>query len=355
MVEATPGAPYGGSTSDLRHVERNMAVRRARISALSGAHTHPFSLVAYPFMGLGEAFTWPPRAPGGPFSRSAYVPDAVISPHPRFGALTANIRHRRGRKVEIQVPLFRDAATDMAAFTEAAPGAGGSEGGGGSGGAAATTSAPAPEASTAATRRADEAAAAAAAPGAAADNDVGPAHVPEPGHVHLDAMAFGMGCCCLQVTFQARDLAESRYLYDQLAVISPLMLALTANTPIWRGRLVDTDTRWDVISASVDCRTPAERGEGAPVGGAGGDGGSAEPEWQRTSAHADNAAAGGRRRISKSRYSSVDAYISAAPAMRDEYNDVPLQLDEGALATLRENGACGRRPLCQQLGGSAAA
>lgn len=22
-------------------------------------------------------------------------------------------------------------------------------------------------------------------------------------HVHMDAMAFGMGCCCLQVTFQA--------------------------------------------------------------------------------------------------------------------------------------------------------
>lgn len=21
-------------------------------------------------------------------------------------------------------------------------------------------------------------------------------------HVHMDAMAFGMGCCCLQVTFQ---------------------------------------------------------------------------------------------------------------------------------------------------------
>lgn len=23
-------------------------------------------------------------------------------------------------------------------------------------------------------------------------------------HVHMDAMAFGMGCCCLQVTFQVR-------------------------------------------------------------------------------------------------------------------------------------------------------
>ena len=35
----------------------------------------------------------------------------------------------------------------------------------------------------------------------------------------MDAMAFGMRC--LQVTFQARDV-ESRHLYDQLAVLSPI-------------------------------------------------------------------------------------------------------------------------------------
>ncbi len=32
-----------------------------------------------------------------------------------------------------------------------------------------------------------------------------PPHTPPPPHgtdVHMDAMAFGMGCCCLQVTFQ---------------------------------------------------------------------------------------------------------------------------------------------------------
>ena len=37
-------------------------------------------------------------------------------------------------------------------------------------------------------------------------------------------------------------------------------MALTAGSPVFRGKLVDTDTRWDVISASVDCRTPIERG-----------------------------------------------------------------------------------------------
>ena len=63
------------------------------------------------------------------------------------------------------------------------------------------------------------------------------------------------------MTFQARDVDESRYMFDQLAVLSPVFLALTAATPIFRGRLVDTDVRWDVIAASVDDRTPAERGE----------------------------------------------------------------------------------------------
>ena len=80
------------------------------------------------------------------------------------------------------------------------------------------------------------------------------------GAVHMDAMAFGMGCCCLQVTFQAADEASSRALFDALAVLSPVFLALTAATPIQRGRLLATDARWPVVAASVDDRTPAERG-----------------------------------------------------------------------------------------------
>ena len=77
--------------------------------------------------------------------------------------------------------------------------------------------------------------------------------------VYMDAMAFGMGCCCLQVTFQAQDVDESRHLYDQLAVLAPMMLALTASTPAARGTLLDTDSRWGIISQSVDDRTPTER------------------------------------------------------------------------------------------------
>lgn len=33
-------------------------------------------------------------------------------------------------------------------------------------------------------------------------------------HVHMDAMAFGMGCCCLQVTFQVMDLIVVVLFFD---------------------------------------------------------------------------------------------------------------------------------------------
>ena len=91
-----------------------------------------------------------------PFSDGEYLPDYVINSHPRFAALVRNIKARRGSKVDIRVPLYRDIHT--------------------------------PEYQT--------------AEGSTEDAG-GP-------HIHMDAMAFGMGMCCLQVTFQARDVDESR-------------------------------------------------------------------------------------------------------------------------------------------------
>jgi len=45
-------------------------------------------------------------------------------------------------------------------------------------------------------------------------------------------------------------------MYDSLAILSPLFLAFSASSPVFNGVLADTDTRWSVISQSVDCRTP---------------------------------------------------------------------------------------------------
>lgn len=46
----------------------------------------------------------------------------------------------------------------------------------------------------------------------------------QPNQVYMDCMAFGMGCCCLQITFQAADMSQARFIYDQFAILAPIMV-----------------------------------------------------------------------------------------------------------------------------------
>ena len=89
--------------------------------------------------------------------------------------------------------------------------------------------------------------------------------------------------------FKQRNIREGRTLYDQLSPLGPIMLALTAATPIYKGFLVDTDVRWNQISRAVDDRTPEELGE-------------------KPLEHA-------RWRIPKSRYASNSTYIAEDPRL----------------------------------------
>lgn len=43
-------------------------------------------------------------------------------------------------------------------------------------------------------------------------------------HIYMDAMGFGMGCSCLQLTFQACNVNEARRLYDALVPVAPLLV-----------------------------------------------------------------------------------------------------------------------------------
>jgi len=93
-------------------------------------------------------------------SQSFYVPDECINPHPRFPTLTANIRKRRGEKVQMAVPIFQDANTEQTLSAQ---------------------------------RQVLE-----------GKVDVeGQERLPLDS-IYLDCMAFGMGAGCLQMTFQAR-------------------------------------------------------------------------------------------------------------------------------------------------------
>lgn len=233
MIEGTPGQPYGGLLAHFNVVEANMRYRRQEVGELLPPGEAVMSITNFPRLGM-PSFTFPEYAvtPGDEASsaRSDYFPDQAIFPgHPRFRTLTRNIRQRRGEKVDINLTVFKDENTKLP--VEGSP------------------------------------------PG-------------RPDAVHLDAMGFGMGCCCLQLTFQACNITEARTLYDQLTPLCPIMLALSAASPAYRGYLTESDCRWNVISASVDCRTAEERGE-TPL--------------------KEN-----KFRIFKSRYDSIDSYLSEA-------------------------------------------
>lgn len=256
MIEGTPGKPYGGLLAHFNVVEANMRYRRQEASSLLPPDETVMSITNFPRLGCPE-FTYPvyTPTPGNQLSaaRSLYFPDEAIYPgHPRFKTLTRNIRQRRGEKVAIKLKVFKDINTKF---------------------------------------------------------PVDGSPPLEPDVVLMDAMGFGMGCCCLQLTFQACNINEARTLYDQLAPLCPIMLALTAASPAYRGYLTESDCRWNVISASVDCRIPEERGE-APL----------KP---------------GIRRISKSRYDSIDSYLSEDG---EAYNDVPLVYDDDVYIRLRNGG-----------------
>jgi glutamate--cysteine ligase catalytic subunit len=111
-------------------------------------------------------------------------------------------------------------------------------------------------------------------------------------------MCFGMGLSCLQCTFSTKDLDHARYVHDQLNVLSPLFLALTAGTPFIKGKVSDWDVRWNIISGSVDDRPEEEKDPSNP------------------------------RYIPDSRYSSTNLYIWDGPFNLPQYNDFDLKITE---------------------------
>jgi len=266
MVESTPSGAYSGFDEDLRRVESNMRLRRGRILQVLEKDEIVLSLVSFPTLGVPENFTHPPSKPLGPIANSQYVSDECINPHPRFHAMTENIRTRRGRNVDIRIPTFKDTKTKLDKSTGIPP------------------------------------------------------------EIHMDCQAFGMGCCCLQVTFQARDVHESRHLYDQLAVLAPVALALTAASPIYKGFLADIDCRWKVIAGSVDDRTEQEMGLKPP--------GKPDPYMS----------GGGQAPLAKSRYDSISSYICNCGGGKNvhtatsRYNDIHLEYDEEIYQKLMANG-----------------
>jgi glutamate--cysteine ligase catalytic subunit len=226
MLEGTPRVPYSHHLSELTKVMDNMVLRRSLAASMLPPNCHLMSIANYFWLGVGDFCSHSPTPDSGS-SCSLFLPDHIIAKHVRFRTLTANIRCRRESKVQINVPIFKDSLTPS----------------------------PFKEPLSESLKQFLE-----------SNNIPVPPSLPDytpfalPDHIYMDAMGFGMGCCCLQVTFQACSVEQARLLYDQLTVVAPIMLALSAACPIFRGYLSNVDCRWDVISASVDDRNPQERG-----------------------------------------------------------------------------------------------
>ncbi|KAI6040303.1 glutamate-cysteine ligase-domain-containing protein [Pisolithus marmoratus] len=272
MLESTPGSPYTGSIADLLSVEANMHYRRALARNHLRENEILLTLTSFPRLGTGM-FTEPHYDPKDvESSHGLFLPEEITNPHPRFGTVTANIRNRRGSKVAVNLPIFEDERTPRPFVDPAIPW----------------------------------------------ERDIyqddpesknGAALID---HIYMDAVGFGMGCCCLQLTFQCCNVNEARRMYDALIPIAPIMLALTAASPIWRGYLADVDCRWNVIAGSVDDRTPEERG--------------LEPLKNS------------RYIIPKSRYDSVDLYISSEWTNKPAYNDTTVPCDGAVKNRLLSHG-----------------
>ena len=223
MYEVIPNEPF--LIKDLNLIEKNIR-NLYQFLAKKYGKTKFLSLGSFPLLGVGNYFInedekededinvigdekelkarekFLEDIKNNKLSYSNYLSDKIINRHPRFGNLTRNIRQRRGSKVEINIPIFKDENTDLTTITKLDP---------------------------------------------------------VPGYITMDAMGFGMGCCSLQVTIGSDFLDDCLKIYDQLIPLAPLFLVLTSSAPIHRGKLSDYDNRWIIISKSVDDRTEEER------------------------------------------------------------------------------------------------
>jgi glutamate--cysteine ligase catalytic subunit len=291
MVETTPKTPHNSSFESLLNVEKSMADRINILKKGVGSivpRGFPLLMTCFPSIGHGRSFydeepsdfevkclcekrddckcvndrVWE-RGKSLTYNdtRSYFFPDNAITRHNRFFSFVKNIINRRKKLVEGYIKIMEDDKTE--------------------------------------------------AKGIIPDLFTPNKHAPkkEIDGVLIDSMGQGMGCCCLQLTLQASEMKGGRTIYDMLGVLCPLLLRMTRATPIGQGRLLETETRWDMLVFSVDCRTDEERGS----------------KYDR-SGYDDKPSSDSK--IKKSRFSSIDMFISEDEMNLKDYNDLELPLHE---------------------------
>lgn len=256
IIETIPGYPVDGEdVNSLSKIQENIKKRRQFIADFLEKDEHVISLTSFSLLGCHN-FTYPHKnaEPDSEKQRynSLFYSNEIIMQDALFLSATYNKIDRINSMPRINVPIFRDTKTPNP-FIEKFP-----------------------------------------------NFEDG-----EEDNIFMDHDGFAMGCCCIQVTFQGSSLEDAQHLYDQLTPISPLVLALSASSPIWRGYLSDIDCRWNVIKQAFDDRTQEELGK--------------EPLKND------------RYILKKGRFDTTDCYLSAEGS---KYNDFKYDRDENVYNTL---------------------
>ena len=162
-------------------------------------------------------------------SLSQGLSDHALTPHSRYYSFAVNIRERRGSLPDVKIPVFKDSKTDL------------------------TTGYISPPA--------------------------------------LDHMGFGLCNSSLQATYSAKDIYTARFLYDQLHVLGPIIQSLSNTSFGFAGKLMDWDSRFEILSQALDDRKPGEK-------------------------------------LNARRYDPITYFISNDKRMRHEYNDLKMHINK---------------------------
>ena len=63
----------------------------------------------------------------------------------------------------------------------------------------------------------------------------------------------------LEISVEAQNLNHARFLYDMLVPLTPILIALSAASPIYQGHFADVDHSFDIFQQATDGRIVEER------------------------------------------------------------------------------------------------
>lgn len=256
IIETIPGQPIDDNVNSFSKIQDNMKLRREIIQRFLSKDEYVLPLTSFPLLGCTN-FTFPHHLPETFENRTKYdsmfYSNKIIMDRALFKSATFNKIDRIKSLPNIYVPIFKDEKTPIIFKDELFENNSKSK-----------------------------------------DN-----------HIFMDHDGFAMGCCCIQATFQANSLEQACHLYDQLTPIAPIVIALSASSPVWRGYLSDIDCRWNVLKQAFDDRTKEERG--------------LEPLKEN------------KRVLNKSRFDTTEVYLSKEGS---KYNNHKFDKDDEVYETL---------------------